>query len=96
MNSKIITISIAITAIIMIALKPVHSQGCADVECTGGPYDKCFECGSACPLTCDNPSMEGKACIMVCMQNVCQCTQGTVRGPNGKCIDASECPAKSS
>ncbi|KAK0074419.1 hypothetical protein PV325_008383 [Microctonus aethiopoides] len=60
--------------------------------CTGGPHDHCTSCGSACAPACGKPT--DIACAAVCLENVCQCDDGYVRGPNNQCILRSQCPKK--
>ncbi|XP_076648246.1 zonadhesin-like isoform X2 [Halictus rubicundus] len=48
------------------------------------------ECGSACPLTCDNP--EPGVCTKQCVSG-CQCKPGWVRSKLGMCVPKELCPA---
>ncbi|XP_034933676.1 serine protease inhibitor swm-1-like [Chelonus insularis] len=84
----------ASAVVLLLSLEQVNGQGnCRNVFCRGGLYDRCFECGSYCPPTCENPRPQ--ICPQACILNVCQCTGGTVRGPNGRCIWPSQCPRRS-
>uniref|UniRef100_A0A8R1HPW3 TIL domain-containing protein n=1 Tax=Caenorhabditis japonica TaxID=281687 RepID=A0A8R1HPW3_CAEJA len=46
------------------------------------------ECGSACEPSCT--SSEARMCTLQCIVDVCQCSQGFVRGPNG-CVKKEDC-----
>ncbi|XP_044006509.1 balbiani ring protein 3-like isoform X2 [Aphidius gifuensis] len=60
-------------------------------KCTGGVYDKCTLCGTACPLTCDKPKVD--VCTLQCKVNVCECQSGTVRDTKtGQCVKPDQCP----
>lgn len=47
-------------------------------------------CGTACEPTCATPNP--RFCTEQCIVNVCQCSAGFVRAPNGKCVRQSSCP----
>ncbi|CCD64159.1 TIL domain-containing protein [Caenorhabditis elegans] len=59
-----------------------------------GRYQRCpsneefRSCGTACEPTCQNPNPQ--VCTLQCILNVCQCSQGFVRGPNG-CVPPQDC-----
>uniref|UniRef100_A0A8R1I8W5 TIL domain-containing protein n=1 Tax=Caenorhabditis japonica TaxID=281687 RepID=A0A8R1I8W5_CAEJA len=46
------------------------------------------ECGTACEPSCSNP--EPRMCTKQCIVDVCQCSQGFIRGPEG-CIKKEHC-----
>ncbi|CCD61492.1 TIL domain-containing protein [Caenorhabditis elegans] len=45
-------------------------------------------CGSSCEPSCTTPRPQ--ACTMQCIVNVCQCSEGFVRGPSG-CVRQRDC-----
>ncbi|KAG8177858.1 hypothetical protein JTE90_027123 [Oedothorax gibbosus] len=49
-----------------------------------------FECGSQCPLTCKN-YQDPIFCTKPCTKG-CFCKPGFVIGPNGKCVQPTDCP----
>ncbi|KAJ6635855.1 Zonadhesin [Pseudolycoriella hygida] len=52
-----------------------------------------YECGTACPLTCDNYKNPPKICTLQCVIG-CQCKPGYVRNKaNGSCCLPAQCPA---
>lgn len=53
-------------------------------------FEEYTDCGSACPLTCDNPTGEDVMCIDVCVPG-CFCKKGYVRDENGKCVEPKNC-----
>ena len=57
------------------------------VDCTGGKEWQ--ECGTACPLTCDNHD-QFQICTLQCVQG-CFCPAGTVEH-NGTCVTTDQCP----
>ncbi|XP_015109674.1 inducible metalloproteinase inhibitor protein [Diachasma alloeum] len=59
-------------------------------RCTGGPYDRCTLCGSACPLSCDRPNP--RICTLQCLVNVCECERGYLRNAEGQCVQPDQCP----
>ena len=83
--------------VILILLCTVHAQYyytgllllCVYVciGCTGGKEWQ--ECGTACPLTCDNHD-EPQTCTFQCVQG-CFCPGGTVEH-NGTCVTTDQCP----
>ncbi|KAF8773179.1 Allergen Api m 6.03 / Api m 6.04 like protein [Argiope bruennichi] len=50
-------------------------------------------CPSSCPDDCNNYKDTNRNCKRVCVPK-CMCKKGFVKGPNGKCINPSECPEK--
>ena len=72
-----------------------HDSTCITVEecpavgdvCTGGK--EWLECGTACPLTCDNYDNPPFACTLQCVQG-CFCPAGKV-DLNGVCVESSTC-----
>ena len=53
-----------------------------------------YECGSMCPITCNNYQNPPEVCTMDCMMG-CHCEEGYVRsGESGKCVLPGECPKK--
>lgn len=61
---------------------------CFQYECSqeGEEYKRC---GSACPLTCDNP--EPQACTLQCVEG-CFCKKGLFRDTvSQRCVSESEC-----
>uniref|UniRef100_A0A1W7R985 Venom protein n=1 Tax=Hadrurus spadix TaxID=141984 RepID=A0A1W7R985_9SCOR len=47
-------------------------------------------CGTACPLTCDNYQNPPKYCTRNCVFG-CFCKKGLVRNKSGICVSTSEC-----
>lgn len=73
-------------------------EQCPAIETTQSPTPTCSkahetytECGSACPLTCDNKDTE-IICTMQCVAG-CFCEAGYVRDASGECVLPAECPA---
>jgi hypothetical protein len=60
-------------------------------QCKG---DKIFdECGTACPLTCDNVGEEEVACTQLCVQG-CFCPKkGSTIASGDACVEPESCPA---
>ena len=48
------------------------------------------QCGTACPLTCDNRD-NPPACTRQCVAG-CFCPEGTLQDSSGRCVQESECP----
>ena len=67
-----------------------------DIFCTGPttcPEGKEYqECGTACPLTCDNFEDGVPVCITVCVEG-CFCPDGLVEYRDG-CVESSQCPSE--
>lgn len=59
---------------------------CSSANCTGGKEWQ--ECGTACPLTCDNYDTDF-ACTKQCVEG-CFCPEGKVE-LDGICVDPSKC-----
>ncbi|KAG5679449.1 hypothetical protein PVAND_009014 [Polypedilum vanderplanki] len=57
-----------------------------------GTHEKFNECGTKCPLTCDNKDSP-PPCVKMCVPG-CFCEAGYVRDTNNKCIESSKCPKK--
>ena len=57
------------------------------VDCTGGKEWQ--ECGTACPLTCDNYD-ELQICTLQCVQG-CFCPGGTVERNGTTCVTTDQC-----
>ncbi|XP_015434703.1 PREDICTED: von Willebrand factor-like [Dufourea novaeangliae] len=78
--SRLLLLSFALVATLFIS---------TDAEC---PENEVWnECGSACPLTCDdlwNP--EPRMCIALCIPR-CVCVDDFVRNDNGNCIPKNKC-----
>ena len=55
--------------------------------CSGGK--EWLECGTACPLTCDNYDNPPFACTLQCVQG-CFCPAGKV-DLNGVCVNSTTC-----
>ncbi|KAF5708548.1 trypsin Inhibitor like cysteine rich domain-containing protein [Fusarium mundagurra] len=49
-----------------------------------------LECGTACPLTCNDP--EPRVCIDLCVRG-CFCKKGTIRSQSGSCVSRNKCGA---
>uniref|UniRef100_A0A914W652 BPTI/Kunitz inhibitor domain-containing protein n=1 Tax=Plectus sambesii TaxID=2011161 RepID=A0A914W652_9BILA len=75
-------------ALLVVPPYPVSQADCGTnehfVEC--GPY------ASHCVSTCFGP---GAPCPKMCGEPACVCQPGTVRGPNGDCIDKESCSSES-
>ena len=56
--------------------------------CTGGKEWQ--DCGTACPLTCDNYENPQTICTLECVSD-CFCPEGKV-DVNGVCVNPSACP----
>ncbi|KAI4494295.1 hypothetical protein M0802_008978 [Mischocyttarus mexicanus] len=58
----------------------------------GCPKNSHFtDCGTPCPLTCENYNKQPQPCAFVCMKG-CRCKEGFVLYKNGMCVRPSECP----
>ncbi|CAI2354090.1 unnamed protein product [Caenorhabditis sp. 36 PRJEB53466] len=71
----------------------VRRTRCSGSSSTTAPHrcaanETFTECGTACEPSCTSP--EPRMCTMQCILNVCQCTQGFVRGPGG-CVSRRDC-----
>ncbi|KAI6656480.1 Tenascin-like [Oopsacas minuta] len=73
----------------------LNSTGhCVDIFSCNRPTNPCgedevhWECGTACPPTCDDPNPE---CEEYC-QAGCVCKESTVRNSDGDCVTVSDCP----
>ncbi|KAF5654706.1 Chymotrypsin-elastase inhibitor ixodidin [Fusarium heterosporum] len=55
-------------------------------KCPAG--EQFSECGTACPLTCDNP--EPQPCTQQCVRG-CFCKEGTIRNKSGSCVPHNKC-----
>ncbi|XP_055938654.1 actinia tenebrosa protease inhibitors-like [Argiope bruennichi] len=51
------------------------------------------ECGTACPLTCDNYENPPRACVLMCVSG-CFCDEGYVKTEDGKCVKPERCAAE--
>ena len=50
-------------------------------------------CSSQCPDNCKNYNNTHRACKLICLPlPKCECKEGFVRGPSGKCITPKQCP----
>ncbi|KAG8183312.1 hypothetical protein JTE90_002804 [Oedothorax gibbosus] len=58
---------------------------------TCGDREEYTDCGTACPLTCDNMD-DPPFCTLQCVPG-CFCEPGLVRNSEGKCVEPYECPA---
>ena len=72
-----------------------HNETCISTDecpqvCTGGKEWQ--ECGTACPLTCDNYDNPPFACTLQCVQG-CFCPSGKV-DLNGVCVEPHMCSSK--
>ena len=57
------------------------------------PGDKVYkECGTACPITCENINDPPVVCPAMCVSG-CFCPRGTVEHGK-KCVKPAECPKK--
>ncbi|KAF9560769.1 hypothetical protein EC968_006055 [Mortierella alpina] len=50
------------------------------------------ECGSTCPLTCENINNPPRACTLNC-ESGCFCKPGLIRRKDGQCVQESQCKA---
>jgi len=71
----------------------VKPEQCPQKVC--GENERYAECGSACPLTCDNYLNPPKICPAMCVSG-CQCEKGFVKARDGRCVKPEECPAQTS
>ncbi|EWG42605.1 hypothetical protein FVEG_15461 [Fusarium verticillioides 7600] len=55
-------------------------------KCKAG--EQFIECGTACPLTCNEP--EPRPCTKQCVPG-CFCKEGTIRSQSGSCVSRSKC-----
>ncbi|CCV01713.1 Chymotrypsin inhibitor [Invertebrate iridescent virus 30] len=46
-------------------------------------------CGTACPLTCENPN-PNRPCTLQCVIG-CQCKPGYLKHKSGKCVKPADC-----
>ncbi|GBN51317.1 hypothetical protein AVEN_170037-1 [Araneus ventricosus] len=63
---------------------------CINAQCPRGEH---FECGTACPETCQSIRGPPRACILAC-RNGCFCNRGLVRasaGRRARCIRRNQC-----
>ncbi|GFU13365.1 papilin [Nephila pilipes] len=51
------------------------------------------ECGTDCPLTCDNYEDAPLVCNFMCRIG-CECKKGFVKNSNGKCVRPEQCPQR--
>ncbi|XP_054711275.1 papilin-like [Uloborus diversus] len=51
------------------------------------------ECGTSCPLTCENYANPPHICNLMCNTG-CFCDEGYVKTHDGKCVKPSQCPAR--
>ncbi|GIX78475.1 kunitz-type U19-barytoxin-Tl1a [Caerostris darwini] len=70
--------------------KCVLPQNCPGQEVCG-KNERYTECGTACPLTCDNYDNPLQICTLQCKVG-CECQDGFVRNAYGKCVLPKECP----
>ncbi|KFM75510.1 Tissue factor pathway inhibitor, partial [Stegodyphus mimosarum] len=49
------------------------------------------ECGTACPLTCNNYENPPKICPLMCISG-CHCVKGFVKTNDGRCVKPEHCP----
>ncbi|XP_055944317.1 zonadhesin-like [Argiope bruennichi] len=49
------------------------------------------DCGTACPLTCENYNNPPEFCPAVCLSG-CQCDEGFVQTKSGRCVNPEDCP----
>lgn len=73
--------------------KCVFPQECEEPPEECPPGEVYNECGSACPLTCDNYKNPDRNCIAVCVKG-CFCPPGKVRNSAGKCVPPKQCDNK--
>ncbi|GFR11582.1 papilin [Trichonephila clavata] len=71
----------------------VCPSSAADQEC--GVNERYTDCGTACPLTCDNYKNPPKICNLMCMIG-CECQDGYVRSREGRCVRPEQCPQRES
>ncbi|XP_047349733.1 chymotrypsin inhibitor-like [Vespa velutina] len=55
-----------------------------------GPNSFYSDCGSICPITCENYNDPPKICADVCIRK-CVCEQGYILNKEGKCVLPCEC-----
>jgi len=70
----------------------VKPESCNSNEVCTGENQRYNECGTACPLTCDNYQNPPKACTKQCVVG-CECQEGYVKNNEGKCVLPSQCPS---
>ncbi|KAG8181904.1 hypothetical protein JTE90_026062 [Oedothorax gibbosus] len=58
-----------------------------------GPHQTFDECGTLCPLTCDNYQNPPKVCGLMCVPG-CHCDEGYVLNKDKRCVKTEECAAK--
>ncbi|XP_055944337.1 carboxypeptidase inhibitor SmCI-like [Argiope bruennichi] len=51
------------------------------------------DCGTACPLTCENYNNPPEFCPAICLSG-CQCDEGFVQTESGRCVKPEDCPVK--
>lgn len=70
---------------------PVNN--CPTRQCKDDPNAIIVPCGDPCPLTCENKDDPGpRPCPKICIKNGCKCKDGYVKGKDGKCTLAKNCP----
>lgn len=55
------------------------------------PHESFTDCGTACPLKCENVNNPPLFCTSNCVVG-CFCDEGYVRNSNGDCVLKEECP----
>ncbi|KAG8181902.1 hypothetical protein JTE90_026060 [Oedothorax gibbosus] len=70
----------------------VKPESCNTNEVCTGENQRYNECGTACPLTCDNYMNPPKACTKQCVVG-CECQEGYVKNKQGECVLPAQCPS---
>ncbi|GIX72449.1 carboxypeptidase inhibitor SmCI [Caerostris extrusa] len=60
-----------------------------DKDCP--PNSRYKSCGTACPLTCEDPNP--RSCVYMCSRG-CHCDEGYLKTKDGKCVLPENCPAQ--
>ncbi|XP_076660872.1 serine protease inhibitor swm-1-like [Halictus rubicundus] len=68
----------------------VPKESCpADGPESCSPHEEWNDCGTACPLTCENP--EPRVCTKECVSRGCHCKPGLLRNKFGRCVPKKWC-----
>jgi hypothetical protein len=70
----------------------VTQDACPAIQPVCSAHEAYTDCGTACPLTCENKDNPPMFCTANCVVG-CFCNEGYVRASNGNCVKPLDCPA---